>query len=37
MSEGTVCNYVSSILAKLDVTDRMQAAVIALRRGLASE
>ena len=34
LSEGTVRNYVSSILEKLDVTDRTQAAVIALRRGL---
>jgi len=37
LSEGTVRNYVSSILAKLGVTDRTQAAVIALRHGLASE
>jgi DNA-binding NarL/FixJ family response regulator len=35
LSEGTVRNYVSSILAKLDVSDRTQAAVIALRYGLA--
>ena len=34
LSEGTVRNYVSSILEKLDVTDRTQAAVIALRSGL---
>jgi len=34
LSEGTVRNYVSSILAKLGVTDRTQAAVIALRHGL---
>ena len=37
LSEGTVRNYVSSILAKLGVTDRTQAAVIALRHGLACE
>lgn len=35
LSEGTVRNYVSSILEKLDVTDRTQAAVLALRYGLA--
>ena len=35
LSEGTVRNYVSSILAKLDVSDRTQAAVMALRYGLA--
>jgi DNA-binding NarL/FixJ family response regulator len=34
LSEGTVRNYVSSILEKLEVTDRTQAAVIALRSGL---
>ncbi|HAF62260.1 MAG TPA: DNA-binding response regulator [Anaerolineaceae bacterium] len=34
LSEGTVRNYVSSVLEKLDVTDRTQAAVIALRSGL---
>jgi len=33
-SEGTVRNYVSSILAKLAVADRTQAAVLALRCGL---
>jgi two-component system, NarL family, response regulator LiaR len=37
LSEGTVRNYVSSILAKLGVTDRTQAAIIALRHGLACE
>jgi len=37
LSEGTVRNYVSSILTKLGVTDRTQAAVIALRHGLAGE
>ncbi|MFZ6028443.1 MAG: response regulator [Chloroflexota bacterium] len=35
LSEGTVRNYVSSILNKLDVADRTQAAVLALRCGLA--
>jgi len=35
LSEGTVRNYVSSILAKLNVADRTQAAVLALRYGLA--
>jgi DNA-binding NarL/FixJ family response regulator len=37
LSEGTVRNYVSAILAKLGVSDRTQAAVIALRHGLAGE
>lgn len=34
LSEGTVRNYVSSVLAKLDVPDRTQAAILALRHGL---
>ncbi len=34
LSEGTVRNYVSSILEKLGVSDRTQAAVLALRHGL---
>lgn len=34
LSEGTVRNYVSGILEKLDVEDRTQAAVLALRFGL---
>ena len=34
LSEGTVRNYVSSILEKLKVDDRTQAAVLALRYGL---
>lgn len=34
LSEGTVRNYVSGIFAKLGVTDRTQAAIIALRHGL---
>jgi DNA-binding NarL/FixJ family response regulator len=36
LTKGTVQNYVSSILEKLDVTDRTQAAVIALRHGLVN-
>ena len=36
LSEGTVRNYVSAILTKLDVADRTQAAVLALRYGLVS-
>jgi DNA-binding NarL/FixJ family response regulator len=35
LSEGTVRNYVSSLFIKLGVSDRTQAAVIALRHGLA--
>jgi DNA-binding NarL/FixJ family response regulator len=35
LSEGTVRNYVSSIFAKLDVADRTQAAVLALRYGVS--
>lgn len=35
LSEGTVRNYVSAILTKLEVSDRTQAAVLALRYGLA--
>jgi two-component system, NarL family, response regulator LiaR len=34
LSEGTVRNYVSSILTKLEVADRTQAAILALRYGL---
>jgi len=34
LSEGTVRNHVSVILAKLDVADRTQAAVIAIQHGL---
>lgn len=37
LSEGTVRNYVSAILTKLGVSDRTQAAVLALRAGLVSE
>jgi DNA-binding NarL/FixJ family response regulator len=36
LSEGTVRNYVSSILDKLGVADRTQAAIMALRHGLAA-
>ncbi|MFC2030848.1 response regulator [Chloroflexota bacterium] len=34
LAPGTVRNYVSAILQKLGVSDRTQAAVVALRRGL---
>jgi len=34
LSEGTVRNYVSAILTKLQVADRTQAALLALRYGL---
>jgi DNA-binding NarL/FixJ family response regulator len=34
LSEGMVRNYVSAVLAKLDVSDRTQAAILALRYGL---
>jgi DNA-binding NarL/FixJ family response regulator len=34
LSEGTVRNHVSAIFAKLEVTDRTQAAVIAIQYGL---
>ena len=37
LSKGTVQNYVSNIFVKLDVTDRTQAAVIALRHGLVAQ
>ena len=36
LSEGTVRNYVSAILNKLEVADRTQAAVLALRAGLVN-
>jgi len=35
LSEGTIRNHVSAILSKLGATDRTQAAVLALRYGLA--
>lgn len=34
LSEGTVRNHISAILAKLDVSDRTQAAVIAVKHGI---
>ena len=34
LSEGTVRNHISTILTKLDVTDRTQAAVIAIKHGI---
>lgn len=34
LTKGTVRNYVSSILAKLQVEDRTQAAILAIRHGL---
>jgi DNA-binding NarL/FixJ family response regulator len=34
LSAGTVRNHVSAIFAKLDVSDRTQAAIIAIRHGL---
>ncbi len=36
LAEGTVRNYVSSLFAKLDVTDRTQAAVLAWRHGIVT-
>jgi DNA-binding NarL/FixJ family response regulator len=37
LARGTVRNYVSAILGKLGVSDRTQAAVEALRRGLVDD
>lgn len=37
LSEGTVRNHVSAILAKLGVADRTQAAIIAIQHGLGEE
>ena len=37
LSEGTVKKYVSAILTKLDVADRTQAALLALRAGLVDD
>jgi DNA-binding NarL/FixJ family response regulator len=34
LSEGTVRNYVSSVLTKMGVADRTQAVVLAIRSGL---
>jgi DNA-binding NarL/FixJ family response regulator len=36
LSEGTVRNHVSSIFDKLDVSDRTQAAIIAIKHGLGN-
>jgi len=36
LSEGTVRNHVSAIFAKLEVSDRTQAAVIAIQHGLGN-
>lgn len=36
LSDGTVKNYVSTILSKLAVADRTQAAILAIRAGLVS-
>jgi len=36
LSEGTVRNYTSAIFSKLDVSDRTQAVVVALRYGLVN-
>lgn len=37
LTEGTVKGYVSTILAKLDVADRTQAALYAVKHGLVSD
>jgi len=37
LSEGTIRNHVSAILAKLGVSDRTQAAVIAIQHGLGED
>lgn len=37
LSVGTVKGYVSIILSKLDVADRTQAALLAVRHGLGEE
>ena len=37
LTEGTVRNYVSAILTKLDVADRTQAAILALRHGIVDD
>lgn len=36
LAEGTVKNYVSVIISKLQANDRTQAAIIALKKGLAT-
>jgi DNA-binding NarL/FixJ family response regulator len=37
LSEGTIRNHVSAILAKLGVADRTHAAVIAIQHGLGED
>lgn len=37
LSEGTVRNHISAIFSKLDVSDRTQAAILAIRYGLDKE
>ncbi|MFH1446137.1 MAG: response regulator transcription factor, partial [Chloroflexota bacterium] len=37
LTEGTVRNYLSAIFTKLNVSDRTQAAVLALRYGLVAK
>ena len=37
LSEGTIRNHVSAILAKLDLADRTQAAILAIRHGLDAQ
>lgn len=37
LSEGTIRNHISTIFIKLEVTDRTQAAIIAIRHGLDRE
>jgi DNA-binding NarL/FixJ family response regulator len=37
LSEGTVRNYISTILTKLEVADRTQAAVLAIQQGLVRD
>ena len=36
LAEGTVKNYVSIIISKLQANDRTHAAILALKRGLAT-
>ncbi len=37
LAEKTVKNYLSTIFQKLEITDRVQAAIYALRHGLVTE
>ena len=37
ISEGTVKNYISSIIRKLELRDRTQAALFALKTGMISD